>query len=155
MTLLRGHGLSIELPPGWEGRIFVPDLPPPAVNFPTLHATDRGITMSRSTFASELAERVGAAGTLVVLVEFDPALANVGLFERAGLDLPIPRDHLDPNALQIPNPAQEGHQRFFSSRDRAFCLYLVAGTAPGLTARLGRVNDLLATLEVAPLRRTA
>ena len=64
MTLLRGHGLSIELPPGWEGRIFVPDLPPPAVNFPTLHATDRGITMSRSTFASETI-RPGCGGSCV------------------------------------------------------------------------------------------
>ena len=155
MTLLSGHGLSIRLPHGWEGRIYVPDLPPPAVNMPVLHATDRALTMQRSTFAPELAARAGDAGVLVALVEFDSALANVGLFGRPGLGLPLRRQDLDGAALQLPDPAQAGHQRFFSLHGRAFCLYVVFGTGPGLTRRLHRVNESLGTLTVDPLRRTA
>jgi hypothetical protein len=151
MTLLAGHGLSIGLPGGWEGRIYVADLPAPAVNMPVLHATDLGLTSQRSTFAPEIAARAGGTGTLVALAEFESRLANVGLYERKTLGLPIRRQDLHANALQVPVPELEGHQRFCSLGDRAFALYLVVGTGPGLGERLDRVNEMLGTLEVRPL----
>jgi hypothetical protein len=155
MSRLTGHGISLRLPRGWEGTIFVPDLPPPAINLPVLHASDQGISMRRSTFAPELAARAGATGTLVVLVEFDPGLANEGLYATSGLPLPIRRTDLHPHALQIPDPLQEGRQWFLSIRDRAFCLYVVVGIGPGTHDRVALVNEALGTLRIDPLRRTA
>ena len=150
MGVLNGHGLSIEVPPRWEGRIFTPDLPAPALNLPILHLTDTILSMQRSTFAPELAARAGPSGALVALVEFEGRLADRGLYAAQGLALPLRRDGFDPHALQLPDPSQEGHQRFFSQGGRAFCLYVVLGIGPGADARLRTVNGALATLTVTP-----
>jgi hypothetical protein len=155
MSRLSRHGISIRLPHGWEGAIFVPDLPPPAVNMPVMHASDQAVSTRRSTFAAELAARAGGWGTVIALVEFDPLLANEGLYAAQGLSLPIRREDLNPKALQVPDSFQEGRQWFFSIRDRAFCLYAVVGIGPGLHDRLALVNETLGTLEIDPLRRTA
>jgi len=148
VSRLEGHGISIRLPPAWEGRIFVPDLPSPAVNLPVVHATDRALATPRSSFAPELAARAGEEGTLLALVEYEPALAGRGLYAPGPPTPPISRDALHPGALQVPNPAQEGRQWFFSAAGRAFCLYLVVGIGRGLDARLTRVNELLASLRI-------
>ena len=93
-------------------------------------------------------------GVLIALVEFDPVLAEIGLFGRSGLGLPIRRQDLDTAALQLPDPEQAGHQRFFSLRGRAFCLYVVrrAGDSGDHEAgrRLAELAALLASLRVAP-----
>jgi hypothetical protein len=149
MTTLRGHGISIDVPRGWEGRIFVPDLDPPAINMPILHLTDTVLTQERSSFAPELAARFGPGGTLIALLEFDGKLADMGLYAPQGLALPLQADHLNPKALQFPNPDQAGHQRFFSTHGRAFCLYVVVGVGAGKDDRLRVLNDILGTLEIA------
>ena len=155
MSRLSGHGISIRLPHAWEGTIFVPDLPPPAVNLPVMHASDQTLSMQKSTFAAEVAARARASGTVLALVEFDPILANKGLYAKQGLSLPIRREDLHPKAMQVPDPFQEGRQWFFSTRDRAFCLYAVVGIGPGLHDRLALMNDTLRTLRIDQLRRTA
>ena len=43
------HGIAIDVPAGWEGRIFVPDVPPPAINLPILHLTNTVLTRERSS----------------------------------------------------------------------------------------------------------
>jgi hypothetical protein len=150
MGLLMSQGLSIEVPPRWEGRIFLPDLPAPAVNLPIMHLTDATLSMVRSTYAPELAARAGSSGALVALVEFEDRLADRGLYAAQGLHLPLRRDRFDAHALQLPDPSQQGHQRFFSQGGRAFCLYVVLGIGPGADARLRAVNRALATLKVTP-----
>ena len=148
MSSLAAHGLSIRLPPTWEGSIAVLDLPPPAVNMPVLHATDQPLVMSRSTFAAELAARAGGTGTVVALVEFEPGLSGTELFRKRGLSLPIHEGDLHPDALQIPRPFQAGRQWFFTLSSRAFCLYVVLGTRPGLASRVRVLNEVLRSLEV-------
>ncbi len=150
MTRLASHGIGIDVPKGWEGRIFVPDLDPPAINLPILHLTDAVLTVERSSYAPELAARAGGSGTLLALLEFDHTLANVGLYGPRGLHLPLTRGRFHHRALQFPSRVQEGHQRFFSEGDRAFCLYVVLGTGRGVDRRLGQVNRALASLEIRP-----
>jgi len=155
MGVLKGHGLSIDVPANWEGRIFVPALPAPAINLPILHLTDTVLPLQRSTYAPEVAARAGSSGALVALAEFEDRLADRGLYAPQGLRLPLRRETFDTRALQLPNPSQEGHQRFFSQGGRAFCLYVVLGTAPGVDWRLRTVNHALATLKVTPRKGRA
>jgi hypothetical protein len=150
MTRLSSRGIAITVPRGWEGRIFVPDLAPPAINLPILHLTDTVLTTERSSYAPELAARAGGAGILVALLEFDHRLADVGLYEPQGLRLPLARERFHQKALQFPSRVQEGHQRFFSEGGRAFCLYVVLGTGPGVDRRLDQANRALASLEIRP-----
>jgi hypothetical protein len=150
MTRLASHGIAVDVPKGWEGRIFVPDLDPPAINLPILHLTDAVLTVERSSYAPELAARAGGSGTLVALLEFDHHLANVGLYAPRGLHLPLTRERFHHRALQFPSRVQEGHQRFFSEGGRAFCLYVVLGTGRGADRRLSEVNRTLSSLEIRP-----
>jgi hypothetical protein len=153
MAVLSGHGLAIRVPANWEGRIFVPSLPPPAVNLPVLHLTNAVLPMARSTYAPELAAQAGSTGALVALVEFEPRLADRGLYAPRGIGVPLRRARFHTRALQVPNPSQEGHQRFFSEGGRAFSLYVVLGTGEGADWRLRVVNSALATLRITPRGR--
>jgi hypothetical protein len=147
---LADRGLAVEVPSGWEGRIFVPALPPPAINLPVLHLSSVPLPPTRSSFASEAGAAVGSSGTLAALVEFESSLAGAGLFAARGAPPPIRSSELDPAALQVPSPNQGAIQRFFSHADRAFCLYVIAGLDRGLDRRLASLNGVIATLEIAP-----
>ena len=152
MTRLVDHGISIDVPSGWEARMSVPGLAPPAVNLPVLHMADYRLTHARqSSYAVETAaameQRTG--GVIVSLIEFDPALANIGLYAPQGAPTLLARD-LDARALQIPRPDQGGVQRFFSMSGRAFSLYVVASIDRASERRIGAVNDSLASLQVEP-----
>jgi hypothetical protein len=153
MAVLSGHGLAIRVPAHWEGRIFVPSLAPPALNLPIVHLTNTALPMERSTYAPELAAQAGSTGALVALVEFESRLADRGLYAPQGLGLPLRRTGFHTRALQVPNPLQEGHQRFFSDGGRAFSLYVVLGSGEGADWRLRVVNDALATLRITPRGR--
>ena len=150
------RGLALEVPRGWEARIFVPAAPPPAVNLPVMHAASAALPLARSSFATEATPQLGASGVLIALVEFESALAGIGLYAARGAPAGLRAEDLDPAALQVPHPRQGGVQRFFSDAGRAFCLYLVAGLGPGLDERLARANDVLASLRVdaAAVERT-
>jgi hypothetical protein len=65
------------------------------------------------------------------LAEFSPALADRGLYAPQGvpgLDIA----DLDPRAVQRQAPGRAGLQRFFSEQGRAFSLYVIARSGPGL-----------------------
>ena len=142
------RGLALEVPSGWEARIFVPALPPPAINLPVVHASSVALPTARSSFATEATTSLGATGVLISLVEFEAALAGVGLYAATGVPSGLGAAELDAAALQVPHPQQGGVQRFFSEAGRAFCLYVVAGLGPGLAQRLGRVNAVIGSLRV-------
>jgi hypothetical protein len=147
---LADRGLAVDVPSGWEGRIFVPAVAPPAVNLPVLHVSSVALPPARSSYASEAGPSLGGSGALAAIIEFEPALAGVGLFAASGIPSRISPSELDPAALQLPARNQGGVQRFFSSAGRAFCLYVIAGLDPGLDRRLASLNGVIATVEIAP-----
>ena len=152
MTRLSDHGLSIEVPAGWEARLSVPKVPRPAINLPVLHMADYRLTHARqSSYAVETAAAMGkrSGGIVVSLVEFGHELADVGLYAPQGAPTLRPRD-LDARALQIPRRDQAGVQRFFSVSGRAFSLYVVASLDRATERRLTAVNGSLASLQVDP-----
>ena len=146
---LTDHGLAVDIPRGWEARMFVPDLPPPAINLPVLHVSSAPLPTSRSSYAAEASRGLGDRGILFSLLEFEAALANVGLYAAQGMPVPIRADELDHRAMQIPHPEQGGVQRFFSQAGRAFSLYVIAGLGPGLRDRLGELDRVLRGVEIS------
>ena len=153
MTVLADRGFSVDVPPGWEGRIFTPGLSPPAENHPVLHLADFPLPYERSSYLETAAALQGRRGGMVCsLVEFGSELADVGLYAPQG----VPRIHtrdLDPRAMQVPARDQAGVQRFFSVQGRAFSLYVVASLDLHTAARLRLLNDALASLHVQAARR--
>jgi hypothetical protein len=140
---LAAHGLAVELPPSWEGRIVRS-----GGGLPTLHAASFALPAEDSDFGTKASAEMPSDGVLVVVTEYERELAETALFARRGLPVPLPVDAARPEALLRRVPGQAGVQRFFTAAHRAFCLYVVVGSAPSRARLLGRANGVLHTVEI-------
>ena len=142
---ISGFGIAVDLPTGWEGTIYRRPH-----GRPILHAGDFALPPNDADFGTTAIEAMGPAGAFAVLAEYDPALAGQGLFSRVDTPWPVRPDAPHPRALQRLLPGRAGLQRFFTASDRAFCLYLVIGTASGPDGPVHRANRVLATVRIEP-----
>jgi len=144
---LAGHGVAVDVHPGWEARVWQPDALSPAVPGAVVRLANFPLPVTKNTYAAEVADDLRPGDVLVSLVELDPALADRGLYAAQG----VPRvraDELDPRALQAPGPGRLGVQRFFSLHGRAFSLYVMAREGPELERSLHAMNASLRSLSV-------
>lgn len=144
MSRLTAFGISLEVPHGWEARAFRhPD------GEPTIHVASFPLPRTDGDFGSDAAELMPSDGLLFVLTEYRIAPDDL---ERGIFAHPKPRTLdpalLDNRTLLRPIRGQRGLQQFFSTAGRAFCLYLVVGSAA--THRLPAANSVLAGTVVAP-----
>jgi hypothetical protein len=142
---IRGHGIEIDLPPGWEGLIYRR----PGAR-PILHAGNFGLPIDDGDFGTRAVPAMGGAGVFLVLAEFDPATAGVGLFRPIGVPLPLRSFDASPRAMPRVVRRRAGIQRFFTERGRAFELYVVVGTASGRAGPIRLANEVLSTLRILP-----
>ena len=147
MVRIAGHGVAIEVHPGWEARVWRPKVEPPATSGAVVRLANFPLPTTKDTYAAEAADDLEPGGVLVSLVEFDPELAGVGLYAPRG----VPRlrvEDLGPKALQASGPGRLGVQRFFSLRGRAFSLYVMAREGPDLREAFRGMNATLRSLAV-------
>ena len=151
MTTLRGAGISVDVPDGWEGAIadgrFRP-LSSGAVEPTLVHLASFPMPEGRGTFGAGAVELMTSQDAMIILLEYGPESVGTPLFESEG----IPRD-LDPGlftpaGLQYGRPGQSGLQQFFSHQGRAFCLYVVLGSHIDRVDLVARVNAVLDTLVI-------
>ncbi len=142
---LAGHGLAIELPGGWEGRISQR-----APGGPVLHVATFPLRASDGDYGAAATGRMGGDDVFAALLEFrDPGRIRpgVGLFEQIGQPLPAPRE-FSPRQLQVTRPRQFGWQRFFTADGRTSCLYAVVQLgAASIDVLVGALRPVLATVE--------
>ncbi len=165
MPQLAAHGLSVDTPRGWEGRIFRrpqsgqvtaadappgPPAPPGELTFPVLHASTIALPNDVADYASEAVVGLGPDDAIVVLKEFAPANAAQPLFAAAGLPRTLDPDAFAPNVLQRRIRGQAGLQRFFHDGGRAFCLYVVLGAYTNRQRVVPRVDAVLASIQISP-----
>jgi hypothetical protein len=117
-----GHGLSIEVPHGWEARIA--RRPESA---PFLHIASFALRPDSGEFGAAVTERMGADAVFAALVEYR---VDSQVTPGAGLFAPSWRPRLRPGdfgraRLQVMRPGHLGSQRFFTQSGRPFCLYAV------------------------------
>jgi len=147
---LRGHGLALDLGPGWEGQISRRSPGRGETTHPVLHAATFALPPTRGDFGSGAVETMQPEDILVTLLEHHPDATGTPLFSASGPPFPLRPDSFSPTSLQRMLPGQSGMQAFFTWRGRALCLYVVLGSH-FLRARLvRRVNDVLSTLAVDP-----
>jgi len=149
LSVLEAHGLRVELPRGWSGRVFRR----PAGGA-TLHAGNFQLPFKDGEFGDRSTAQMPAAGCFLALAEY---VAGAGLEPGKGLFAPrrIPRT-LDPTAfsaaaLAHPRPGQAGMQHFFTAAGRPFCLYVVV-SGPRLERRrqLAAMSGVLRSLHFQP-----
>jgi len=147
---LTRSGIEINLPDGWDGRIYRREAEPGAVTRRALHAANFALPPNLGDYAVGAMERMGSGDMLVVLLEFDPASAGVGLFRSEGMPTGLGAGDFSPTAMPRALPGRTGAQWFFSLAGRAFCLYVVLGSHSERATMLPLVNRVVETLKIDP-----
>jgi hypothetical protein len=147
---LARHGLGVELPSGWDGRIWRPAADEPgATTRAILHAASFPLPERREDYGGGVVEIMGPGDVLVTLLEFDPEAAATALFaQRQGMPRRLPASAFAPNRLQRILPGQAGAQVFFTDAGRAWSLYVVLGSWARREALAEQVNRLLASVRL-------
>jgi hypothetical protein len=148
-STIAAHGLRAALPPRWEGRLFLRDaaVEEGASVHPVVHFGNFALPPGRGDFGSGAVEVLRAGHVFVALLEYDPADAGSPLFAARGMPR-LTLGDFAPSALQRRLPGQLGVQRFFTENGRAFCLYVVLGSAHHAAQLIDEVHALLDTVEV-------
>lgn len=165
MAQIRAHGLAVQPPPGWEGRIFrrrqagelsaQAEAPGPAApageqTFPVVHVATIPLATDVADFVSDAVEHLGPTDAIVVLKEYAPANATARLFDATGLPQSLDPDAFDPRVLNRQLAGQAGLQHFFNDSGRAFCLYAVLGGYQRRHDVVPGVNAVLRTVQIDP-----
>lgn len=158
MTRVRGHGLSVDPPSGWEVSIYRRAGDDPALarsevgeggtTNPVLHVATVPLSEGRGDYGSTVVERLGDLDAFVALVEFDPDAASTALFATSPVPRSLRAGAFAGHTLQRVIAGQGGLQAFASEGGRAFCLYAVLGSLRARTTVVPRINEALGTLEV-------
>lgn len=159
---IEGHGIAVELPDGWEGSI---DRRPQEAQAtasaagaePTLVDTEHPITHlanfplpnERGDYGSGAVEQMTSTDVLVCLLEHGPEDVGTPLFSNEGIPTLTPAQ-FDPAAMQRTVEGLSGTQEFFTENGRAFCLYAVLGSHRDRRVLVPVINDLLASVVIAP-----
>jgi hypothetical protein len=120
---LAAHSLAIDLPPGWEGRIYRR-----RGGDPILHAANFPLPDSDGDFGSGATARMPPGGCFIALTEYRPGEGlepGRGLFAPSELPLPLSARDFHQRTLQVGRAGQAGVQHFFTTGGRPFCLYAV------------------------------
>lgn len=153
MVRLAGHDRSVQLPPGWDGRIYRRrPAEADATSRPVLHAGSFALPQERGDFGSDATDLMGADDVFLSLVEYDPEAAGTALFAAQGPPWPVPARAFSPRQLQRHVPGQSGAQFFFSHGGRAYCLYVVLGDHGRRGRLVTAANEVLASVRLAPSR---
>lgn len=162
MTTLAAHGISLQLPPTWEGSVTVAqplDVDavvsrrlatgrPPALR-PTAHVANFALPGDRGDFGSGAVDQMTADHTFIALLEYGAVEAGSALFARRGIPRQLDPAAFDAKALQRTLPGQCGYQVFATEAARAFCLYVVLGRAVDRRPLVTAASSVLESLEVA------
>jgi hypothetical protein len=146
---LVGHGISIEIPDAWEGRIFCR---PQAA--PVVHVASFPLLAGDGDFGAAATARMRAGDCFLALVEYRPGGALVpgkGLFAPHGKPQQLALERFAPHQLQVTRAGQLGCQYFFTEAARPCCLYTVIRPEPHSAAQLARrLGEIVRTLRLQP-----
>jgi hypothetical protein len=159
MVALAAHGVSVDLPRGWDGQIRAVEraaagspaasaaqataAPVPVI----LHAGSFPLPSERGDYGSGAVEVMGGSDVLICLLEHEPDAAATALFRRTR----IPRlraDVFSPQAMQRAIPGMAGTQHFFQLGGRPFCLYVVIGSYATRGALVRAADDVVRTIRL-------
>ncbi|MGI8776169.1 MAG: hypothetical protein ACR2LJ_01975 [Acidimicrobiales bacterium] len=149
MKKLSGLGFGIDLPDGWDGRIYRRSKDAGAVANRALHAATFPLPEGVGDFASSAVEHMAASDVLVVLLEYDREAAGTALFASEGFPPSLRPDRFSPNAMPKMVPGKTGAQHFFTLDGRAFCLFVVLGSHNDRVRLAALASSVTSSIKVA------
>ncbi|HEY1569451.1 MAG TPA: hypothetical protein VGF68_20645 [Solirubrobacteraceae bacterium] len=139
------HGLSIDVPAGWEARIVRPP-----ESAPYLHVASFALTADVGQFGAGATAAMGPDTAFAALVEYvvdRHATPGAGLFASRSWQPRLRVGEFGHDRLQVMRPGHLGTQRFFTTAERPFCLYAVVAPVRRRPAQLiGELSAVLATV---------
>lgn len=150
------HGISAELPVGWETRIFCRDAARAAVEgavgtpHPVAHMATFPLPAERGDYGSGAVDLMTPVDALIAIVEHDVSSVGTALFAPVGLPRQLRPGQFGPRVLQETIAGQGGCQLFFTEAGRAFSLYIVLGSHAAAESLVPRVNEVLRTIRIEP-----
>jgi hypothetical protein len=151
VATLRAHGIEAPLPAGFEGRIFTRAASDGAVSYPVAHFASFPLPAQVGDFGAGAVNLLGTSDIFTVLFEYGPESVGRRLFACQGMPRTLASSDFRPYALRRGLPGQSGTQWFFTEAGRPFTLYVVLGSHARRHALAPRVNQLLASLSIAPV----
>ncbi len=145
MTLAHGHGISIEVPDGWETRIVKRG------GGALMHIATFALHDADGDFGAAATGRMRRGDAFATLVEYvDPVNIPPAIGLYAARRPPRPALHeFSPMTLQVTRAGQLGWQRFFTESNRTCCLYAVIMPGSERPQKLvRRLADVLGTLRI-------
>jgi hypothetical protein len=148
---LDAHGLRVELPASWSGRVFARP-----GGIATLHAANFALALNDGEFGDQSTRAMRTGGTFLALTEYRPGpglTAGAGLYAPRRIPLPIDPTSFSVHRLAHPRPGQAGSQHFFTASGRPFCLYVVIAIGNRRDGRrrsqVASLNHVLSSLRIA------
>ena len=157
MARLTQHGIAVELPRGWDGRIknrsrsdgtFRTAAEGEDDGGALLHAGTFPLPDGRGDFGGGAVETMRRGDVFIALFEYDRSSADTALFAAQGVPRQLQTSDFDGRSLQRLIPGHVGLQRFFSENGRAFCLYVVIADDGNLHSLVREANKMLASLTI-------
>jgi len=150
--LIEGFGISVDLPEGWEGRIFMDPDSQEEVGFkPVMHCANFQLVADNSNFAQGIIQTMGGGDSLLALVEYDASLVKSALFTSGHWPPILAAADLKPNAFPGTRPDGLGaNQNFTNVSGRAFCAYCVVGSQGDGTFDVEELNVVVGSIAVLP-----
>jgi len=155
---LAAHGVSLEVPAGWEAELSTqqdpaaldPDLQLGAKSqLVVVHAANFSLPTERGDYGRGAVEAMDANSIFVTLIEFPAASVDRQLFAAAGLPTRLRPADFAADQVQRSLPGQAGVQRFFhvgaGVKRRPFCLYAVLGAYSKRAMLVAELNRLLSS----------
>jgi hypothetical protein len=150
MASLRGQGLSAELPPGFEGRVFRRAATVGAATYPVMHFATFPIPEGTADFGGGVPAAMAPTDIFAVLFQYGPESLGKALFARSGMPRTLSPDHFHPYTLRRGAPGQSGTQWFFTENGKPFTFYAVLGNHALRTSLVPKINVLLSGITISP-----
>ncbi len=155
MATIRAHGIAVQLPGGFEGRITIRpavgrEVPYPVANFSTFP-----LPSDIGDFGSGAVSLMGTSDIFLTLFEYGPESLGKALFARQGMPRSLKAADFRPYVLRRGLSGQSGTQWFFTEASRPFTLYVVLGSHAQRARLVPRVNALIGSVILAPADATA
>lgn len=149
MTALSAEGITVDLPPGWEGAIGPEStLNDGSVRNVVAHFASFPLPSRRGDFGGGAVDLMGPNDAFISLFDYGRQSAGTALFATEGPPTALDAGHFDRSVLQKPLPSQSGVQRFFTAAGRAMCLYIVVGSHIDRAEVLPEINKFLSSLTI-------
>lgn len=155
---LAAHDLAVTVPTGWDGAIVTTLARSAAVDeaaggsvHPVLHVATIGLPAVRGDYGGDMLANLGPDDLFIALVEFDREARTTPLFAQHGIGT-ISGSTFGRQNMHRPLPSQSGHQQFFQTAGRAFCLYVAIGSHRRRDRLATAASMVVATIAISPPR---